>query len=77
MNILSTIRREQGKLEKQAGKLQRQLERLATAAKALGSSAGKGADRGQESAVSGGTRVKISATAKRRWAKVRAGVTKR
>jgi len=76
MNILAAIRREERRLEKQAAKLQRQLEGLNAAAKALGNSVGKELDRAEKRVLSAAARAKISAAAKRRWAKVRAGAKK-
>jgi hypothetical protein len=76
MNILAAIRREERKVEKQVGRLQKQLDGLRAAANALGDSAMDGAGRMQERVMSAATRAKISATAKRRWAKVKAGARK-
>lgn len=76
MNILAAIRHEQRKLEKQIGRLQTQLNGLSTAAKALGSSASDGFGRSQKRVLSAVARAKISAAAKRRWAKVKAGARK-
>jgi len=76
MNILATIRREERKLEKRVAKLQREMDGLKAAAKALGSSASDGFGRVQKRVMSAAARAKISAAAKRRWAKVRAGAKK-
>jgi hypothetical protein len=76
MNILTTIRREQRKLEKQAAKLQGRLDGLKAAATALGNSAMDGAGRMQKRVLAHEGRAKISKAAKRRWAKVRAGARK-
>lgn len=76
MHILAAIRREERKLEKQIGRLQKQLDSLSTAAKALGSSAIDGFDRSQKRVLSAAARAKISAAAKRRWAKVKASARK-
>ena len=76
MNILAAIKREKRKLEKQVGKLQGQLQGLTTAAKALGNSAGKQLDRAEKRVLSPAGRARISAAAKKRWAKVRAGARK-
>jgi hypothetical protein len=76
MNILGAIRREERKLEKQVGKLQGQLERLSAAAKALGNSVGNRLDKAEKRVLSAAARAKISAAAKRRWAKVRVGAKK-
>ena len=76
MNILGTIRREERKLQKQAVKLQRQLNGLKAAAKALGNSASNEVGKARKRVLSAAGRAKISAAAKRRWAKVKAGVRK-
>lgn len=76
MNILKTIKREERKLEKQVSKLQRQLDGLKTAAKALGESAQDRYVQARKTVLSAAARAKISAAAKRRWAKVRAGAKK-
>jgi hypothetical protein len=76
MNLLGAIRREERKLEKQVGKLQRQLEGLEAAAKALGNSASNEIGKARKRVMSAAARAKISAAAKRRWAKVRAGAKK-
>jgi hypothetical protein len=76
MNILGAIRREERKLQRQAVKLQRQLGGLKAAAKALGSSASNEVGKARKRVLSAAGRAKISAAAKRRWAKVRAGVRK-
>jgi hypothetical protein len=73
MNILGAIRREKRKLEKQVGRLQRELEGLTTAARVLGNSAAVRLDNAQKTVLSAAGRAKISAAAKRRWAKLRAG----
>jgi len=76
MNILTAIKREERKLEKQMNTLQRRLQSLKDAAKALGNSEANGLDRGEKRLLSAAARAKISAAAKRRWAKVRAGSKK-
>jgi hypothetical protein len=76
MNILGAIRREERKLQKQAVKLQRQLDGLKAAAKVLGSSAGNELGKARKRVMSAAARAKISAAAKRRWAKVKAGARK-
>jgi hypothetical protein len=64
MNILTTIRHEQRKLEKQAAKLQGRLDGLKAAANALGDSAMDGAGRMQKRVMSAAARAKISRAAK-------------
>ncbi len=76
MNILAAIRREERKLEKHVGRLQRQLKGLKSAAKVLGNSAGNELGKAGKRVLSGATRAKISAAAKKRWAKVKAGARK-
>jgi hypothetical protein len=76
MNILSAIRREQRKIEKQLTKLQRQLDGLGTAARVLGNSAGAELGKAQKRVLSAAARAKISKAAKKRWAKVKAGARK-
>ena len=76
MNILAAIKREQWNLEKRVAKLQGQLRGLAAAANALGNSAGRNLDKAEKRVLSAAARAKISAAAKRRWAKLRAGARK-
>jgi hypothetical protein len=76
MNILGAIRREERKLQKQAAKLQRQLDGLKAAAKVLGNSASNELGKARKRVLSAAGRAKISAAAKRRWAKVRAAARK-
>lgn len=76
MNILAAIRREERKLGKQVGKLQRQLEGLKAAARVLGNSASDELGKARKRGLSAAGRAKISAAAKRRWAKVKAGAKK-
>lgn len=76
MNILATIKREQHKLEDQVRKLQRHMDGLKAAAKALGSPATDRLGKARKRVLSAAGRARISAAAKRRWAKVRAGANK-
>ena len=76
MTILAAIRREERKLEKRAGKLQRQLDGLKAAAQALGNSASNQLGKARKRVMSMAARAKMSAAAKRRWAKVKAGAKK-
>jgi len=76
MNILAAIRREERKMEKQVGRLQKQLDGLRAAANALGDSAMDGAGRMQKRVMSAAARAKISASARKRWTKIRAGARK-
>jgi hypothetical protein len=76
MNILSAIKREERKLEKQLGKLQGQLENIRAAGKALGKSAAREATSVKKRVLSEAGRAKIAAAARKRWAKVRAQAKK-
>jgi hypothetical protein len=76
MDILSAIRREEKKLEKQLGKLQHQLSGVRAAAQALGNSAGKELKRVKKRTLSAAARAKIGKAAKKRWAKFRAEAKK-
>jgi cell division septum initiation protein DivIVA len=76
MNILVAIRREERKLEKKVSKLQRELDGLTGAARVLGNSTAVRLDNAQKRVMSAAARAKISAAAKRRWAKVKAGAKK-
>jgi prophage DNA circulation protein len=76
MNVLQEIRRQQRKVEKQVGRLQAKLEGLRAAARVLGNSASDGLARTEKKVISAAARAKMSRAAKRRWAKVRAGVKK-
>jgi hypothetical protein len=76
MSVLATIRREEKKLQKQLKKIQRELGGLQSAAKALGRTASKDFKMAKKRVLSAAGRAKISAAAKKRWAKVRAGAKK-
>lgn len=76
MNLLASIKREERKLEEQLSKLQHQLDGVRAAARALGHSAGNKVAGVKKRVLSAAARAKISAAAKRRWAKVRAGAKK-
>jgi hypothetical protein len=76
MDILAAIGREQRTLEKQLGKLQRQMHGLKAAALALGGSASDEFGRAQKRVLSAAGRARISAAAKRRWARIRAETKK-
>jgi hypothetical protein len=76
MNILGAIRCEERKLAKQVGKLQGQLEGLKAAAQSLGNSVGNELGKTRKRVMSMAARAKMSAAAKRRWAKVKAGARK-
>jgi len=76
MTLLSAIRREEKKLEKQVGRLQKKLDGVRAAAKALGNSAGRGAKVVRKRVLSVAGRAKIAQAARRRWARVRAAAKK-
>jgi hypothetical protein len=76
MDILAVIRREEQALEKQVSKMQTRLDGLRSAAKALGNSANHELIRARKRVLSAAARAKMSAAAKKRWAKVKAGAKK-
>jgi hypothetical protein len=76
MDILSAIKREEKKLEKQLGRLQHQLSGVRAAAQALGNSAGKELKRVKKRTLSAAAKAKIGKAAKKRWAKFRAEAKK-
>jgi hypothetical protein len=76
MDILSAIKREEKKLEKQLGRLQHQLSGVRAAAQALGNSAGKELKRVKKRTLSAAARAKIGKAAKKRWARFRAEAKK-
>jgi hypothetical protein len=73
MSLLSAIKREERRLEKQLGKLQKELVGLRAAAKALGHSTQREFTTIKKRVMSAAVKAKISKAAKKRWAKVRAG----
>jgi prophage DNA circulation protein len=76
MNILAAIKSEERNIEQQVRKLQKRLDGLRAAARALGTSASYGLDKARKRVLSAAGRARISAAAKRRWAKVKAGTKK-
>lgn len=76
MNLLAAIKREERSLENQVRQLQQQLHGLRAAAQALGGLSLGGHNGTGKRVLSAAARAKISRAAKRRWAKVRAGVKK-
>jgi hypothetical protein len=76
MDILSAIKREERKLEKQLGKLQHQLRGIRAAAEALGRSTGRELAGAKKRVLSAAARAKIGKAAKKRWAKFRAQAKK-
>ena len=76
MDLLTAIRREERKLEKELAKLRGKLSGVRTAAKALGNSAVRETKQVKRRILSAAGRAKISKAAKARWAKVRAQAKK-
>ncbi len=77
MNLLSAIKREERKLEKELGKLQHQLNGVRAAAKALGSKASREVTEVKKRVMSAAARAKISKATKARWARFRAAKNKK
>jgi hypothetical protein len=71
MDILTAIKREERKLEKQLSKLQNKLTGVRAAAKALGGSAEREVVGVKKRVLSAAGRAAIVMAAKKRWAKVR------
>ena len=71
MDILTAIKREERKLEKQLSKLNRQLNGVRAAAKALGHSAEREVVGVKKRVLSAAGTAAIAKAAKKRWAKVR------
>jgi hypothetical protein len=71
MNILSALKREERKLEKQLGKLEHKLSGVRAAAKALGGSAEREVVGVKKRVLSAAGRAAIIKGAKKQWAKVR------
>jgi hypothetical protein len=76
MDILSVIKREERKLEKQLGKIQHELNGIRAAAKALGDRTGREIRIVKKRVLSPAARAKIGKAAKKRWAKFRAQAKK-
>jgi hypothetical protein len=76
MDILSAIKREERKLEKQAASIQHKLKGIKAAAEALGRTADKKVTRGAKRVLSAAARAKIGKATKRRWEKFRAEAKK-
>ena len=76
MDILSAIKREERKLEKQFASIQRKLKGIKAAAEAIGRSADKKAKKGTKRVLSAAARAKIGNATKKRWAKLRAEARK-
>jgi hypothetical protein len=76
MDILSAIKLEERKLEKQIATIQHKLKGIKTAAEALGRSADKKATKGAKRLLSTAARAKIGKATKQRWARLRAEAKK-
>ena len=76
MDILSAIKREERKLEKQVAAIQHKLKGIKAAAEALGRSAHNDVAKSTKRVLSAAARAKISKATKARWAKVRAEAKK-
>jgi hypothetical protein len=71
MDILTALKREERKLEKQLGKLQHKLTGVQAAAQALGHSTEREVVGVKKRVLSAAGRAAIAKAAKKRWAKVR------
>ena len=76
MDILSAIKREERKLEKQLAVIQHKLKGIKAAAEALGKTADKQVTKGTKRVLSAAARTKMVKAAKKRWAKIRAQAKK-
>ena len=76
MDILSAIKREERKLEKQLASIQHKLKGIKAAAEAMGRSADKKVKKGTKRVLSSAARAKMAEAAKKRWARIRAEAKK-
>jgi hypothetical protein len=76
MDILTAIKREERKLEKQLGNIQQRLNGVRAAAKALGDSTSRELNVAKKRVMSAAARAKIGRATKKRWAKFRAQAKK-
>ena len=76
MDILSAIKLEERKLEKQVAAIQHKLKGVKAAAEALGRSADKKVTKGRKRVLSAAARAKIGKATKKRWEKFRAEAKK-
>ena len=76
MDILSAIKREERKLEKQLASVQHKLKGIKAAAEAMGRSADKKVTKGTKRILSAAARAKIGKAARKRWARIRAEAKK-
>ena len=71
MDILSAIKREERKLEKQLVSIQHKLKDIKAAAEVMGRSADKKVTKGAKRVLSAAARAKIGKATKKRWARLR------
>jgi hypothetical protein len=76
MDILSAIKREERKLEKQIASIQHKLKGVKAAAEALGRTADKKVTKGTKRVLSAAARAKIGKATKKRWERFRAEAKK-
>ena len=76
MDILSAIKREERKLEKQLALIQHKLKGIKAAAEAMGRSAEKKVKKDTKRVLSAAARAKIGKATKKRWARFRAEAKK-
>jgi hypothetical protein len=76
MEILSAIKREERKLEKQLASIERKLKGIKAAAEAMGRSVDKKVTQGTKRVLSAAARAKIGKATKKRWARFRAEAKK-
>ena len=76
MNILSALRKEERKLERELGKLQEQLNGVRKASEALGRSTKDGFSKVQKRVLSAAAKAKMSRASRKTWAKVKAQAKK-
>jgi hypothetical protein len=77
MDLLSAIKREERKLEKELAKLQGKLSGVRAAAKALGDATVREVAQVKKRVMSAAARARISKATKARWAKFRAEKNKK
>ena len=76
MDILSAIKREERKLEKQLASIQDKLKGIKAAGEAMGRSVDKKVRKGTKRVLSAAARAKIGKATKKRWARLRAETKK-
>ena len=76
MDILSAIKREERKLEKQLASIQHKLKGIKAQAEAMGRSADKKVTKDARRVLSAAARAKIGKATKKRWARFRAEAKK-